>query len=139
MRFLKSQKLLDRIAMAASGLCAVHCLFTPVLIVLVPVVASSLLADETFHQFMLLWVVPTSVLALWIGCRRHRDGSVLFLGIAALLILITAALWGHELFGEHIEKAATILGSLVLIIGHWRNYRLCPDESYKNTERVARS
>jgi len=72
MKHPETQKLLDRWSIAASTLCAVHCLFTPVLIVLVPALASTVLADEKFHRLMLLWVVPASGLALWIGCRRHR-------------------------------------------------------------------
>ncbi len=127
MRHLAPQKFLDRCAIAASTLCAVHCLFTPLLIVLVPVLASSVLADEKFHRFMLLWVVPTSVLALWIGCRRHRDGGVLVTGVTGLAILVAAAVWGQAMFGEVAEKVATIAASLTMSAGHWRNYRLCRD------------
>ncbi len=120
-----TQRVLDRLAIGASALCTVHCLLTPVLIVLVPMVASSLLADEVFHRLMLLWVWPTSALALWIGCRRHRDRWVLLLGGTGLAILTVTAFWGHALLGEVAEKATTIVGSLAITAGHWLNYRQC--------------
>jgi len=125
MKHLETQKLLDRWSIAASTLCAVHCLFSPVLIVLVPALASTVLADETFHRFMLLWVVPTSGVALWIGCRHHKDANVLLLGVAGLAVLAATTVWGQALLAEPAEKAATIAGSLLMSAGHWRNYRLC--------------
>jgi hypothetical protein len=129
MRSLAPRNFLDRWAIATSTLCMAHCLLTPLLIVLVPVLASTVLADERFHRFMLLWIVPTSVSALWIGCRRHGNVRVLATGLAGLSLLVAAALWGEAMFGELAEKAATLSGSLVMSAGHWRNYRLCREES----------
>jgi hypothetical protein len=112
-------------AIAGSALCALHCLATPLLIVLAPAVASTFFAEETFHRWMLLYVVPTSALALWLGCRRHGSRSVLLLGLAGVIIIGAAAFWGHELIGEAGERAATVAGGLTIAAGHWRNYRLC--------------
>jgi hypothetical protein len=112
-------------AIAGSALCALHCLATPLLIVLVPAVASTFFAEETFHRWMLLYVVPTSALALWLGCRRHGNRSVLLLGLAGVTIIAAAAFWGHDLVGASGERAATVVSGLIIATGHWRNYRLC--------------
>ena len=127
MKSVETQKILDRLAIVAAALCAVHCLLTPLLIVLVPILASTLTADEGFHRLMLLWVLPTSALAWGLGCRRHGNRSVLLLGLAGLAILIGVALWGRALLGESAEKVATVAGGLAISAGHWRNYRLCRD------------
>ena len=125
MKAFVAQSTLDRLAIGAAALCAAHCLLTPVLIVLVPVLASTLVADENFHKLMLIGVLPTSILALGVGCRRHGSRSVLTLGITGLAILICAALWGHDLLGEVGERLATLAGGLIMSVAHYRNYRLC--------------
>lgn len=121
----RTQRVLDRFAIGASLLCLAHCLATPLLVVLAPVLASTVLAGEVFHLALLSWVLPTSVVALWFGCRRHEDRSVLLMGGAGLVVLIVAALWGTALAGETGEKVATVAGSLAIVAGHWRNFRLC--------------
>ena len=41
---------LDALAMLLSGLCLIHCLALPLLVAALPLAASSLVADERFHQ-----------------------------------------------------------------------------------------
>ncbi len=42
------------------------------------------LDDESFHRTILWLVVPSSLLAFGLGCRRHRDPRVLLLGALGL-------------------------------------------------------
>jgi hypothetical protein len=119
------QKPLDRLAIAASSLCAVHCLLAPGLLVLIPALASTIVGDESFHRLLLWWVVPTSSLALLLGCRRHKDWLVFVLGVLGLGQLILTVHFGHDVLGETGEKAVTMLGSVILSISHLRNHRLC--------------
>lgn len=121
----KVQRLLDRLSISASALCLLHCLATPLLLVALPVLSATFMADETFHLWMVTIVLPLSLAALFIGCRRHRDGLVITLGLIGLLGLILAALLGHDVLGETGEKVATVVSGLLLAAGHWRNYRLC--------------
>ena len=73
---------------------------------------------------MLLWVVlPTSVIALGLGCRAHRDR--IGYGIFGLSMIVLAAVLGHDLLAETGERVVTISGSAFLIAGHFRNQRLC--------------
>jgi peptidoglycan/LPS O-acetylase OafA/YrhL len=116
---------LDRLAIGVSMFCLVHCLAAPLLVVLLPVMAGTLLADESFHLVLLFAVLPTSLAALWTGCRRHRDRSVLILGALGLVVLGVAAFRGRELVGETGEKLLTVCGSLLIVAGHWRNFTLC--------------
>ena len=122
---VRTQKLLDRLAIAASGLCVLHCLATPVLLILIPALASSTLADNVFHQLLLIFILPSSALALLLGCRRHKDWIVFALGLLGLTELVITAYFGHDFFGETGERAATVLGGVTLAIGHVRNFYLC--------------
>jgi hypothetical protein len=125
MEDVKTQKLLDRLAIAASGLCVLHCLVTPVLLILIPALASSTVADNVFHKILLVFMLPSSSAALLLGCRRHKDGIVFALGLLGLTELVFTAYFGHDFFGETGERVATVLGGVILAIGHVRNYCLC--------------
>lgn len=127
------QRRMDGFAIVASLACLVHCLGTPLLILMLPVLASSLLADETFHLLMLLWVVPASCIALWIGCHRHRDAVVLLLGGAGLLIVVAGGFLGERRLGTSGEKLMTMLGSLAIVFAHLRNHRLGRNHASKTT------
>jgi len=118
------QQRLDKLAISISSLCIVHCLLLPIGIVLVPSIGLQTLADEAFHQMLVVAVLLTSCSALFMGCRRHKVWRVLAWGVSGLFLLIAAVLFGHD-FGELFEKGLTLIGSLFVIIGHVQNYRLC--------------
>ena len=118
------QLLSDKAAIGISLLCAIHCLF-PLIIVLLPGFAALPLTDESFHFWLLLAVIPTSVYALTMGCRKHKRYRLALLGSAGLLLLIGAYLLGEDNIGEVGEKGVTLLGVTVVALGHFWNYRLC--------------
>jgi hypothetical protein len=120
---------LDRIAVALSGICVLHCLLTPVLIVSFPILAATSMADDAFHQVLLWLVLPASLLALSLGCFRHKDRAVLTLGLAGLSLIMVTAMVGHDSFGETGERIATVIGGVTLALGHLRNHRLCRRDS----------
>jgi hypothetical protein len=120
-----AQQLLDRMAIAVSGLCVLHCLIAPVLLVMAPALAWMNDTEGTFHRVLLFLILPTSVMALSLGCRRHRDRLTVLLGASGLLLLGIAGLWGHDLFGGTGERIATVIASAFLASSHLRNYRLC--------------
>lgn len=76
-------------------LCCVHCLLTPLLLILLPALGGSFWVREDFHVWMLLLVIPTTVLAVYMGCRKHRNRSVLILSVLGLSLLIGGILVGH--------------------------------------------
>ena len=115
----------DKAAVILSLACAMHCLLLPVALVMLPALAILPLADESFHQLLLLGVIPVSLLAMVMGCRRHRSGLVASAGLMGLGLLLFAALFGHDLLGEAGEKLFTLLGSASLVFGHIQNYKRC--------------
>ena len=117
---------LDKVAILLSGACLVHCLATPVLLTLLPILSSSILADDVlFHQILLWAVLPISCAALLIGCRKHKNLSILATGAIGLGILLLVAFFGHDWFGITGEKIATSVGGIILATSHFLNYRAC--------------
>lgn len=124
-RLDKSGESLDAVAMGISALCVAHCLATPVLLVLFPIVGGTLFASHAFHALLLLLVLPTSTLALYLGYRRHGAPLALWLGMLGMGILVVAAVLGPEVLGPGGERATTSAGGMVLAVAHFINLRRC--------------
>jgi|TARA_B100000035_G_scaffold69450_1_gene56846 hypothetical protein len=90
-----------------------------------PVVATFAFADESFHIALIALVVPTSALALGLGCRKHRGWGVVVIGLMGLGLLGTAAFSEAMGLGEIGETVLTVLGALVVASAHVLNYRAC--------------
>lgn len=129
---INPQQFLDRLAIGVSGLCAIHCLFTPILLTLLPVTQLAELDEHLFHILLIWLILPSSLIAATLGCSKHKDKLVL-VGIATgIFTLIVSAFWGHDLLGEFGEKAATVLATSILALSHWRNFKLCRADECKN-------
>lgn len=101
-----SSTTLDKIAVLLSGVCIVHCLVTPLLVTLLPIIALSALAEDIlFHRLMLWLVLPTSCIALYIGCHKHRDLKIVATGVIGMLMLVAIAFFGHDVFTGWGEKS----------------------------------
>ena len=116
---------LDRLGIFLSATCLLHCLSIPVLLTLAPIAQSSLLDEHTFHVILLWFIVPTSLIALGIGCRDHRDPIILLLGAVGLTLLICVAVVGHTYISESTERVLSMLAGLLLAAAHIRNFRVC--------------
>jgi hypothetical protein len=116
-------KYFDRVAIALSTICIVHCLAMPFVIALLPVTAFALGGDGHFHSLMLWFVVPTSVLGFGLGARVHRRVDIVAMGALAIAALAAAALWGHGAWDPSVEVLANVVASVVLAAAHWRNFR----------------
>ncbi len=115
------QKLTDYTSISLAGICVVHCFLTPVALILFPVVGSTFVAEEIFHEMVLFLVIPASVVAIFLGCRHHKDFNVIMLGILGLGFLLAGAFVATG-YGEYI---LTFIGAFIIISGHLRNFRLC--------------
>lgn len=122
---MNHQTLTDRMAISLSFLCTLHCLALPVLLAVVPSLTALSLDDEAFHLWMLAAVVPISGFALAVGYRTHNSYQVLAIGSLGLLVMILAALLGHDWLGDAGEKMLTVLGASVIALAHYLNQRLC--------------
>ena len=117
---------LDKFAILLSGVCMVHCLLTPVLVTLLPILSlSTMVEDVLFHKLMLWLVLPSSFVALFIGCRKHKRWTIAISGLLGMSLLVLVAFLGHDILSINAEKTATTVGGLILAFSHYLNYRAC--------------
>jgi hypothetical protein len=118
---IKIENVTDKMAITLSIACAIHCLALPLLLLLLPSFMVLQLNNEAFHTWMVIIVLPTSVYALFMGCKQHKRYRLLFIGFLGLILLVLAVWVSNEFW----EKALTLVGSTVIAGGHYWNYRLC--------------
>lgn len=146
----RSHGWLDRLAIGMAAVCAIHCLLTPILVIALPIIATSFFVHEDFHLWMILFVLPTTSFAIFMGCRRHKDRLVAVLSMVGLSILIFALVQERLHASAHAEAVDHLahcescardiskepipmhagawfntFGGLLLAGAHVRNYRLC--------------
>lgn len=105
-------------ALLLSGLCIVHCLVLPLLLVALPAFATVLILPEEFHLYIILLAVPLSLAVLIYGTCQHGSFLPLAFGAAGLLSM-TVALTVKYHSGEVI---LTSIGAIVLACAHINNW-----------------
>lgn len=121
----------DKTGIVLSGLCAIHCLVFPVLLALMPLWSLGFVLHEWAHPIFLVLIVPIIVLALK---KSNGNQSVSILLITGVCLLTLAWLM-HYWIGHQAETITTLIGSTVLIIGHWQNYRQHASQAH-STENI---
>jgi hypothetical protein len=112
----------DRVGMMASGLCLVHCLAMPLL--LVPLFGLGHSGDA-FHRAMVVIVTLPVLLALLPGYLAHRRWRVLALGGLGLASFGAAVLVIGPRYGESAELVLAVAGGVLLFGAHYRNRHHC--------------
>ncbi|PKB13980.1 MerC mercury resistance protein [Novosphingobium kunmingense] len=109
---------LDRVGVLLSGLCAVHCLASLMLVAGLGLGGGWLLAPA-IHRIGLALAIAVGAMTLVVGAIRHRDPVPLHAGAVGLALMTLALFVGH---GAE-EAILTIAGVSVLAYAHLRNIR----------------
>lgn len=118
-----SDGLADRLGICLSGLCVVHCILTPIILIFLP--ALPFLASPLVHQLLAI-ILPFIAIAAFVpGWRRHRDARIFAWGICGLALLVFAAFSPGGILTTLQETLISIIGSAALIHAHLINRRLC--------------
>ena len=126
------QKIIDNLGITVSSVCAIHCLLLPAIFIIAPY---SFLASHEFHETLIYFILPCAAIAFILGCRKHGDVKVAIMGTLGVMLLASSLLF-HDIFHaeEHSEELITVLitiaGSVMLILSHLRNRKLCSQEDY---------
>ena len=107
---------LDRLAMGLSGLCAVHCVATAVLLGLLAS-AGGFLGQPIIHEVGLTLAMIIGAFALGRGILEH--GFVLPSAIGALGLGVMAG--ALSLPHDGTEAVYTVVGVMILALGHRLN------------------
>lgn len=117
----RSSSWLDMFAIGASAVCLAHCLMLPLLFALLPAASRLFAVPEALHIWAFALAIPASALAMRAGYRHHGIAHPALLGLLGLILLGVGALGGLRLL---METGFTVMGSVLLAIGHLSNWRL---------------
>ena len=109
---------MDRLAIALSGLCVVHCLATAVFVTLLAS-AGGLLVTPVIHEIGLSMAIMLGIVALGRGVMEHDFMMPSAVGSLGLGVMAGAMTMEHGL----AETAYTVVGVLILALGHDLNRR----------------
>ena len=117
----------DKIAISFSVVCALHCLLLPIAVIFLPSISATFLGTEDFHKILLYFVIPSSIIALSLGCKMHGKYEVYSYGFFGIGALLFASFFGHDYLGEVGEISLTLIGAGIVSLGHYKNQKLCAD------------
>jgi len=80
---------LDKLGMAASLACAIHCLAAPLLLLLLPA-AGSVWAHPSVHWILAALVLPLALIVVYRGYRRHRRRSAMVAAVSGAACIAAA-------------------------------------------------
>jgi hypothetical protein len=109
---------MDRVAIALSGLCLVHCLASAIFVAMLAS-AGGLLLDPIIHEVGLTFAIALGMLALGRGIVDHgfmMPSAVGGVGLGVMAGSLT-------LHGDAMGTVYTIVGVAILALGHDLNRR----------------
>lgn len=107
---------LDRLGMALSGLCLVHCLATSVLLALLSA-AGGMLGSPLIHEVGLVLAMIMGAMALGRGLLDHGYSMPSAVGGLGLGVMAGALSLAHD----GTEALFTVVGVAILALGHRLN------------------
>ncbi len=111
----------DKLGMFMSGLCAIQCAMLPILLSVTAVVPSW---AHFGHGW--IWLSVIGAVALWAftgGWQQHQNKSVVVFFILGYSNLVVVTLLEGRV-SAWVESAFFVLGGSLMVLAHWRNYRL---------------
>jgi|TARA_B110000444_G_scaffold93565_1_gene88355 hypothetical protein len=126
--FVSMQRILDNFGLTISAACAIHCILLPILLILSPYIELTFITSHGFHESLMYFILPTSLIAFTLGCKRHNDDMVKLGGICGIFVLLIAIAL-HD-FSEALSIILTLFASSLLIFTHLRNRTLCSNHDY---------
>ena len=103
-----------------------HCLLTSIVLAVLPLWSLAFEIEAWVHPVFAVLLIPTTLLAIRRSLRHGHPRSVVVLLAVGLFVILVALAAGHgAAAGVWVEAVITLVGSSLLITGHWRNWRGC--------------
>lgn len=113
--------MLDKIGIAATSLCALHCILLPILLPALPLLGLTFFADHTWENVFLVLTAILGSIALFSGFKRYHRKMYPF-----YLLFIGVGIYSQKhSFTPELEPFLIIGGATLIVIAHIVNLRLC--------------
>jgi len=112
---------LDKVGSVLSIGCAVHCILTPIIIPLLPMLGFFIGHDGYFHLILSALIVGIAALALIPGYLKHHNLAPIISASIGIVLIVSMGIFEH--FTESILVIVpTIVGSSLIVLGHYLNH-----------------
>ena len=108
----------DRVGVVLSGLCALHCVLSIVLVSVLGI-GGEVLLTPAIHEIGLALAIAVGIVTLGLGVLRHKQTGPLLIGASGIVLMALALMVEH---GPK-EAALTIVGVALVATAHIRNLR----------------
>jgi MerC mercury resistance protein. len=108
-----------KVASWLSILCGIHCLLTPVLLAVLPILGAQGRFGETTETVLIFLSITIGAISIGMGVAQHRRWSLL----AILAVAIAMILSGHYLAPDRFEAPMIVTGALIMAGGQFLNLR----------------
>lgn len=107
-----------------SGLCVLHCLAIPIVILLFPAFGLQIFpSEDVTHVVLLGFILGVAGIAFISGYRVHGQWRPVIWLVAGLGLVSYATFFAHSQLGHAWEPIIAISGSLCLIRAHYLNHK----------------
>lgn len=112
---------LDKVGIALTSLCAIHCILLPVLLPLLPLVGLTATHNHALERTLLLITMVLGFITLFVGFHKYHRKLYPFYS----LFLGGFIYWQKDLLGHEYEHYVLIVGAAFVVLAHVLNLRLC--------------
>ncbi len=111
---------LERIGIAASVICGIHCLLTPILVVAAPSISGHFSQDPMLELFLIGFSILSSMVVLGYDYLRvHHNVQPILIALVAWAMTVGS----HQLpITETVHELLAILGGILVAVAFVRNW-----------------
>ena len=112
---------LDNLGICVSLFCAIHCLITPFLIILLPFTSLAFLEDENFEiGFIILSFILAALSLVLSYFRNHKNSKPMILAGVGFVFFALARFISFE----NAEIICSIIGGTLVVLAHYMNMKI---------------
>jgi hypothetical protein len=112
---------MDKVGIAVTSLCAIHCIMLPVLLPVLPLLGLTSTHNHAFERIILLITMVLGFITIFAGFHRYHRKLYPFYS----LFIGGFIYWQKDLLGHEYEHYVLIVGASFVVLAHILNLRLC--------------
>ncbi|HXH76550.1 MAG TPA: MerC domain-containing protein [Bacteriovoracaceae bacterium] len=114
------KKVWDRMGIAFSSACVVHCIMVAFLPLFFPALAQ-ITHQPWVHMLVGFSILFTSPLAFIPGFKKHGLTWIMAVAVAGLTLIAAGMMLERLIHSEQLSHGISILGSVLLVVAHFKN------------------